>query len=197
MLRCITHMTILSTVIRVLYAGYQTRLSQAFVHFVTARTSLFTDQRMSSLPIRGKYKFVFKTICEYILDKSPTDSSSSSLKWWSSKQKLETCHNYSLFVCQFTIPLFALFSHVLPCHITMRQFLREVSPILVIFQLRWQTYVIPTFSVLIIDTFVRFTFTLSTSQMYVVWKWCWVLQDRSASSVSSTYGSYSVFNQPF
>ena len=31
------------------------RLSQALVHFVTARASLFTDQRMSSLPIRAKH----------------------------------------------------------------------------------------------------------------------------------------------
>ena len=37
------------------------RLSQALVHFVTALASLFTDQRMSGLPIRAKYKH-FKTI---------------------------------------------------------------------------------------------------------------------------------------
>ena len=38
------------------------RLSQALVHFVTALASLFTDQRMSDLSTRAKYKH-FKTIC--------------------------------------------------------------------------------------------------------------------------------------
>ena len=42
------------------------------VHLVTDRASLFTDQRMSGLPIRT---------CEHTLDNSPTVSSSSSLKW--------------------------------------------------------------------------------------------------------------------
>ena len=32
------------------------RLSQVFVHFVIDRASLFTDQRISGLPIRAKYK---------------------------------------------------------------------------------------------------------------------------------------------
>ena len=57
------------------------RLSQDFVHFVTARASLFTDHKIASLPIRAKYRH-FRTICEQIFDNSPTDliSSSSSLK---------------------------------------------------------------------------------------------------------------------
>ena len=45
----------------------------------TDRTSLFTDQRMSGLPIRAKYKH-FKTIYEHTLDTSPTVSDSSSSK---------------------------------------------------------------------------------------------------------------------
>ena len=32
------------------------RLSQALVHFVIDRASLFTDHRISGLPIRAKYK---------------------------------------------------------------------------------------------------------------------------------------------
>ena len=31
------------------------RLSQAFVHYVTARASLFTDHTISGLPIRAKF----------------------------------------------------------------------------------------------------------------------------------------------
>ena len=34
----------------------QNRLSQAFVHFVIDRASLFTDHRISGRPIRAKYK---------------------------------------------------------------------------------------------------------------------------------------------
>ena len=52
----------------------QTR--QAFVtrfcHFVTARASLFTDHKISSLPISAKYEH-FRTICEQTADNSPTD----------------------------------------------------------------------------------------------------------------------------
>ena len=52
----------------------QTR--QAFVTrfcpFVTARASLFTDHKMSGLPIRARYR-QFRTICEQIVDNSPTD----------------------------------------------------------------------------------------------------------------------------
>ena len=59
------------------------------VCMVTDRASVFTDQRMSGLPIRARYKH-FNTICEHTFDKSPTDLSSSFLKWRSSKQGLET-----------------------------------------------------------------------------------------------------------
>ena len=44
------------------------RLSQALVHFVTARASLCTDQRMSGLPLRHMYKH-FKRIGEQTFDK--------------------------------------------------------------------------------------------------------------------------------
>ena len=53
--------------------------------------------RMSGLPIRAKYKH-FKIICEHTCDSSPTDSSSSCLNWWSSKQRLETLKNCSTFL---------------------------------------------------------------------------------------------------
>ena len=44
------------------------RLSQALVHFVIDRASLFTDRRISGLPIRAKYKH-FRTIWEHNLKK--------------------------------------------------------------------------------------------------------------------------------
>ena len=54
------------------------RLSQAFVHFVIDRASLFTAQRISVLPIRAKCKH-FRTIWEHTSDTSPTDFICSSL----------------------------------------------------------------------------------------------------------------------
>ena len=56
------------------------RLSQALVHFVIDRASLFTDHRISGLPIRAKYKH-FTTIWEHTYGNSPTDFNSSSLNW--------------------------------------------------------------------------------------------------------------------
>ena len=61
-------------------------LSQALVHFVIDRASLFTDHRISVLPIRAKYKHL-KTIGEHTFDNLPTDVNSSSVKWWSSTQR--------------------------------------------------------------------------------------------------------------
>ena len=48
------------------------RLPQALFHFVIDRASLFTDHRISGLPIRAKYKH-FRTIWEHTFDNSPTD----------------------------------------------------------------------------------------------------------------------------
>ena len=53
------------------------------VHFVIDCANLFRDHRISGRPIRAKYKH-FRTIWEQVLDNSPTDFISSSLKWWSS-----------------------------------------------------------------------------------------------------------------
>ena len=65
------------------------RVSQDFVHFVTARASLFTDHRISSLPIRAKKRH-FRTTCERTVDNSPTDPISSSLNRWSSLHGVAT-----------------------------------------------------------------------------------------------------------
>ena len=71
------------------------RLSHAFVHFVTARARLFTDHKVSSLPILAKYRH-FTTICEQTVDKSPTGPFSSSLNWWSSMHGVATLYNCSV-----------------------------------------------------------------------------------------------------
>ena len=90
------------------------RLSHAPVDLVIDRASLFTDQKMSGQPIRAKYKH-FKTICEHTFDNSPTYSSSSCLKWWSSEQGLETLYNCSVFLFATSQWCFnAFFEHVLP-----------------------------------------------------------------------------------
>ena len=65
------------------------RLSQALVHFVMDRASLFTDHKIPGRPILAKYKH-FRTIWEHVFDYSPTDFISSSLKWWSSMHGVDT-----------------------------------------------------------------------------------------------------------
>ena len=67
------------------------RLSQAFVHFVTARASLF--HKISGLPIRDKYR-QFRTFFEQTVDNSPTDSFSFSLNWWSSVHSVATLDKF-------------------------------------------------------------------------------------------------------
>ena len=67
-------MAILSVIIPVMNVRNQSgqAKAKALVHFVTALANLFTDQRMSGLPIRAKYKH-FKTILKHTFDNSPTD----------------------------------------------------------------------------------------------------------------------------
>ena len=74
-------MTILFIFTSVMNIGDQrdSRLSHALVHLVIDRASLFTDHKISGLPIRAKYKH-FRTIREHAFDISPTDFNSSSLK---------------------------------------------------------------------------------------------------------------------
>ena len=95
--------------------------------------------RMSGPPIRVTYKH-FKTICEHTLDNSPTDFISSSLKWWSSFLKLwSSKHELRLYVLAqyFCWPVRNSFStHFFALPSMSCEFLREVCPILVIFQLR-------------------------------------------------------------
>ena len=104
------------------------RLSQALVHLVTARAHLFTDHRMSGLPMRAKYRH-FKTICERTFDNSPTDPNSSSLnelmviKAWS----CNCPQMLVVFVRQLAISLHTFLCIDLPYHRTMIKCLRQAS----------------------------------------------------------------------
>ena len=118
------------------------RLSQALVHFVTARTSLFTDQRMSGPPIRAKYGH-FKTTWEHTLDNSPTVSNSSFLKLWSSNEGVETLCNCSVLLFTSSQFLSTHFWRMSLCGTTQPS-LREIFPTQVIFQLLQQKFVIRT-----------------------------------------------------
>ena len=66
-------------------------LLHALVHFVIDRASLFTDHRISGLPIRAKYKHC-RTFWEHSCDNSPTNSN-SFMKWWSSMHGVDTLEN--------------------------------------------------------------------------------------------------------
>ena len=116
------------------------RLSQALVHFVTALASLFTDQRMSSPPIRAKYKHFKNTIWAHTFDSSPT--------WFQFLLSLEAMiiQAKELRLCptalSFCLPAHNIFQrtfiHDLPCRKTTRQFLREASATVSISQLLQQ-----------------------------------------------------------
>ena len=104
------------------------RLSQDFVHFVTARASLFTDHKISGLPVRAKYRH-FRTICEQTVDNSPTDScSSSSFDDGHPCVALRLC----ILVESFYLQIRNIVPHIslrdLPCHKTKKIFfLHQVS----------------------------------------------------------------------
>ena len=70
-------------------------MSRAPVHLVTDRASVFTDHRMHGhqfLPSTS----IFKTVWEQALDNFSNRFQSSFLKFWSSKQRVETLHNGSV-----------------------------------------------------------------------------------------------------
>ena len=145
------------------------RLSQALVHFVTARASLLPDQRMSSLPIRAKYKHI-KTICERTFDNSPTVPAPPPQSDDHPSKELKLCTTVLSFYSPARKIFHGTFPHAFSNRMTTRQFLRDVSPTLAIFQLLQHKYVIRIFSVLVNNSFVRHAFTLSASQIQVVKK---------------------------
>ena len=103
------------------------RSLHALVHLVTARASLFTDQRMSGLPMRAKYKH-FRTICEQTFWQFSNRSHVFCFKlmvvnaWCCDFVKLPSC---------FYSPVRNIVLHVslhdLPYQGNMRKCLRQVS----------------------------------------------------------------------
>ena len=136
---------------------------------VTDGANLLTDQRMSGLPMRAKNEH-FRKICEHTFDKSPIDSSSSSLNWRSSKQGLDFEQLLGFFCLPVRSISQRMFEHLLPCCRTTQPSLCEGFPHPGNFLLLQQKYV------LLNNYFVRFASTLSTSQIHMVKKWCWFVK---------------------
>ena len=138
------------------------RLSQAPVHCVTARVNLFTDQTMSSLPIRAKYKH-YKSILLTLLQLIPVPPSART---WDVAQLF-------LLFCQFAISLDVFLS--MSFHVVgprNRLCVRFFPP--------WQLFSCSSrnswfehLCILFNKCFIRFAFTLTTSQIYVVKKCGW------------------------
>ena len=98
------------------------RLSQALVHFVMERASLFTDHGISGLPIRAKYEH-FRTILRACIWQFPNRFCFFFFEvvvigaW--SRYFLELL---SRLVCQHTISLHIFSSHDLPYYKTMKTY---------------------------------------------------------------------------
>ena len=151
------------------------RLSQALVHFVIFRANLFTDHRISGLPISAKYKH-FRTIWEHTCDNSPTDFISSSLRWvvidaWS-RYFVELLR---LLFGQLTISfhtLLCMTSHVCKTHEEIRRFWGNGN------------FSAPSAensrfkhgSVIVHSIFAYFALSLSAAQVYMIKESCWFAQ---------------------
>ena len=97
--RSITHMTILSVFTCVMNVWNQTSLSFVASSCPSGDWSCqFVHGPQDVRSSNSCQVSAFQTICEHTFDNSPTDSSSSFLKWWSSKQGLETLRNCSVFL---------------------------------------------------------------------------------------------------
>ena len=171
------------------------RLSQALVHFVMDRASLFTDHRISGLPKRTKYKH-FRTIWEHVLNNSPTDFVSSSLKWWSSMHGADTlrsCCVVLLAKSQYRSTHFLVW-HDLPYSKTTKRidFFRAWK----FFSCSCGIFGIKLGSVFVNNIFAYFTMSLSTSQENIYLRNMLVLSNRLLCWVLSTSDQDFVSSQP-
>ena len=190
MLSLDTHRTILSVVTSVMNVGSQTS-SASFTSscpFCDCSRNLFTDQRMSGLPIRAKYKH-FKTICEH----THVGQLSNRFQFLLLKiMVVETLYNYSVFLFANSQYCSTHFSHALSSHVTTRQLLRQVSPtqaFFCLFQQKIRDSNMLLCCSIIVSLSLRFHVECIPSthgQDMVV-----VLQDLQVSSISSTWDSYS------
>ena len=197
MLSRVTHMTMLSVVTCVMnlwhYSG-QTFGTSYCPFGDTDLASLLTDHAMLGLPIRAKYKH-FKSICEHTFDNYPIDSSSSFLNWC---MDLNICRAVPPFYLPIRSISQRIFEHVLPYRrTTQTSFAWSFSHPGNFFSCSSKKTWFKHLFLLLNNDFVRFAFTLSTSQIYVVKKWCWFVKINIVSSISSTWEPCSASFQPF
>ena len=143
------------------------RLSQALVHFVMDRASLFTDERISGLPIRAKYKH-FGTIWEDTFDNSPTEV--MVIDAWS-RYFVELL---SRLVCQLTISFHTFLGMILHIIRPWRD-----TKILKVWKLFCSSRGNSRFkhgSVLVHNIFAYFALSLSAAQVYMIQERCWFSQ---------------------
>ena len=101
-----------------------------------------------------------------------------------------TDHNCSLSSCSPIQNVFQrTFQHDLPCHWTTPLLLRKVYPTLVIFRCLSRNTGFEHLLEFFHKYFIRFAFTLSASQVYMI-KMMLVRPDQRISSISSTWESY-------
>ena len=123
----------------------------------------------------------------FFFDNSPTDSSSSFLNWWSSKQGVETLCSCSVFVHQFAISLNAFLNMSFHVVGPRKPFLREVFLTLVIFQMLQQKQVIQTILCIPQWWFRSVCIQVEYIPNKHVRETMLVLQDRRPSSIPSTW----------
>ena len=150
------------------------RLSQASVHFVIDRASLFTDRRISGRPILAKYKH-FRTIWERAFDNFPSDFNSFSLKCWSSMHGVDTL--WSCWVVLFANSQYRSTHFLARPSISLGAW-RNTK----IFR-AWQFFSSPFGnswfkhgSVIVNNISAYFTLSLSASQVFVIKERCWFSQ---------------------
>ena len=138
-----------------------------------ARASLFTDHKISGLPIRSKYKH-FRTIWAHTFDNSPIDFVSSSLKWWSSMHGVATLNN-----CW--VVLFASSQYLSTHFFAWPSISQDHEEMSASGGFHWTKLLFfcshrdPGFkhiSVIVHNIFACFAFPLSTTQINEVKKWC-------------------------
>ena len=136
MLCCIPHMATLSVIVRVMKEIKRAqRVPQAPVHLVTARASLFTDQKnvksSNSVPNTSISRQSVRIILT-IFQPIPVPPS------WSDGHPSEALRLCTT-VLSYYSPIHKIFQRTfprdLPYRMTMRQFLRQVSPTVVFVQL--------------------------------------------------------------
>ena len=113
---------------------------------------------------------------EHTFDKSPIDSSSSFLIWWSSKQTHETLCNCSTFLFassqNLSMHFLSISFHVVAPHKSFGVFSHPGNFSVAVAEMR-DSHILSLFANY---SSVRFAFTLSASPIHVVKTWCWLVK---------------------